>query len=147
MMTARLRSSHQDVNGNGAVSALTDALFLLRMFFQGGPSYACADAADIDDNGQTPGSFALIEAYPNPFNGQVRLKLEVPYNSSVEEVAIYDLQGRKVRTLANTRLTPGAHEFEWDARDDNQQELSSGVYLALLRANTFVKSMKLLYIK
>ena len=40
-----------DTDGNGDVSALTDALYLLRYGFARGDAPPCMNAADVDDNG------------------------------------------------------------------------------------------------
>ena len=47
------------VDGNGAVFALLDGLFLLDWAVNDGPEPGCNDAADVDDNGVV---FALLDA-------------------------------------------------------------------------------------
>jgi hypothetical protein len=72
----------------------------------------------------------LLGIVPNPFNPRTSIHVETPGGAVVLE--IIDLSGRKVRTLANGALTPGAHELIWDGRDDEGREVGSGVYMARL---------------
>ncbi len=44
-----------DANGNGTVTAILDALYLLQYAFLGGPEPPCMDAADVDGNGIVAG--------------------------------------------------------------------------------------------
>jgi hypothetical protein len=56
------------------------------------------------------------------------------------EVTIYDIAGRKVRTLLNAIKTPGSHEVPFDGRG-----LASGIYFYQLKAGnkTFTKKLVL----
>ena len=45
---------------------------------------------------------------------------------------IYDLAGRRVRTLINGELTAGNHEIYWDGRDQRGLKTSKGVYFIYL---------------
>ena len=47
---------------------------------------------------------------------------------------VYDLQGRKVRTLVSGERAAGRHEVEWDGRNDASRQVASGVYLLRLSA-------------
>ena len=48
----------------------------------------------------------VVDAYPNPFSGSATVEVVSPDNQDVE-VAVYDLIGRRVATLANLALTAG----------------------------------------
>jgi flagellar hook assembly protein FlgD len=43
-------------------------------------------------------------------------------------MSIYDLGGRRVRTLVDRMSSPGSFETTWDGRDDRGTELANGVY-------------------
>lgn len=83
-----------------------------------------ADAPDVS---------ASLTAHPNPFNPQVslRLQLEAPAHGTV---AVYDLAGRELRTLASGGLAAGTHTLQWDGRDHAGRALPSGTYLVAVRA-------------
>ena len=82
-------------------------------------------------------SFALASA--NPSRGAASLRLALPRGTSVS-LAIYDVSGRRVRTLADGALAAGVHTLAWDGRDAAGEPAPSGVYLARMSAEgrTFV---------
>lgn len=75
----------------------------------------------------TPLASALYQSYPNPFNGTVAIPFDLHVTSPVE-LAVYNLTGQKVATLANGSREAGAYTLRWDGRDDDERELASGVY-------------------
>jgi len=71
--------------------------------------------------------------YPNPFNISTTIVYWVanlgPIPADIE-INIYDIVGRKVRTLIKERRDIGEHTIIWDGKDDNGNECSTGVYFA-----------------
>ena len=49
-------------------------------------------------------------------------------------LTIHDTLGRKVRTLANSSMSPGKHEIVWDGRDEIGNSVSSGIYYCRINA-------------
>ncbi len=76
----------------------------------------------------------LESIYPNPFNPQTTISFALQ-NSGPVELEIYDVRGRKVRTLVSHDLPQGRHSELWNGTDDHGQSVSSGVYLVRLRAD------------
>ena len=74
-----------------------------------------------------------VFVYPNPGHGPTGIQLHVagaPGDPAVRgEAAIYDLAGRRVRTVHEGALARGLTTLAWDGRDDRGGELRSGVYL------------------
>jgi hypothetical protein len=58
--------------------------------------------AGVDNEVMIPKVFALHQNYPNPFNPITTIKYDLPKESNVK-IVIYDLMGREVRTLVNTK--------------------------------------------
>jgi YVTN family beta-propeller protein len=81
-----------------------------------------------------PAPAVALRAYPNPFNPAVRieLRLEAPASGVL---AIHDLAGRTVRTLASGTFAAGTRTWTWDGRGTDGRALPSGVYLATLRGD------------
>jgi hypothetical protein len=50
------------------------------------------------------------------------------------ELRVYDVGGRRVRTLVDGVLAPDHYELEWDGRDDRGRAIAPGVYLYRLTA-------------
>jgi len=86
-------------------------------------------------------NFEITRLYPNPFNATLNINFTIrsegPY-----ELSIFDLSGRRLATLVNTRLYMGNYSFTWDAG-----ELSSGVYLVRLSDGKQVLTLKALLVK
>ncbi len=76
---------------------------------------------------------ASLTACPNPFNPVTHLRLSVPA-AGPAEVAIFDVQGRRVRALFAGVWSAGAQDLVWDGRADDGRQVPSGLYLARLRA-------------
>ncbi len=89
----------------------------------------------------TPDRFALDQNYPNPFNPTTIISYQLPVNSAVK-LAVYDLLGREVQTLVNTRQAAGRYSMMFNAAS-----LPSGVYFYRLQAGTFIQTKKMLLLK
>jgi photosystem II stability/assembly factor-like uncharacterized protein len=87
-----------------------------------------------------PDDYSLA-AYPNPFNPSTQLIYTLPA-SGVIQLAVYDIQGRRVATLLDGRQERGEHTMTFDASG-----LASGVYFARLSGPTFSRAQKLIVLK
>ncbi len=78
--------------------------------------------------------FRLREPWPNPASGTTTFAFELPAERPVE-AGVFDLAGRRVRTLEPGRMFPaGAHRLAWDGRDEAGKPAEPGVYLVRVRA-------------
>ena len=77
------------------------------------------------------GDVPLFSLSPNPMRSQttIRFELKAPLRATV---AVFDVQGRLVRTLAEKQLGAGIHTLEWDGSSSTGATVSSGVYLVRL---------------
>ena len=71
---------------------------------------------------------ALSAARPNPASTRVRLALELADGGDTR-VDVWDVAGRRVRTLTAGTLTAGAHALAWDLADEHGTPVRAGVYL------------------
>lgn len=94
----------------------------------------------------TPGRFALYQNFPNPFNPSTRIQFEIP-KAVQTSVVVYDLLGKRVRTVVNEEMHAGAHVAVWDGRNDAGQTVATGVYIYKLTAGTMSKSQKMMLLK
>jgi subtilisin family serine protease len=74
---------------------------------------------------------ALVRASPNPTTGSVAIRFALPAEGWAR-LDLYDVAGRRVRTLAEGALSAGPHIVQWDGRDEHGGTLPSGVYFARL---------------
>ena len=97
---------------------------------------------DDTEQGRYPHQVYLIANAPNPFNPTTRLTVEVNGMPAAAKLRIYDTLGREVATLADTILPAGSHHFVFDA-----QQLSSGIYIAVLEADGIRQSRSMLLMR
>jgi hypothetical protein len=88
-----------------------------------------------------PTKFALFPAYPNPFNSSTVLEYQLPHAGRVE-LAVYDILGRQVATLASRNHPAGFYRVTWDAG-----AAPSGIYFCRLTASGFQSVRKMVLIK
>jgi len=67
-------------------------------------------------------------AGPHPVTGAVRLMLRVPPPGARLMFTVHDINGRRVRVLADRFFSPGEIPMEWDGRDDAGQPTPAGVF-------------------
>ena len=91
-------------------------------------------------------SYRLYPAYPNPFNPETTIRYDLPEQTFVG-ITIYDVLGRKVRTIVNEQQDSGQRSIIWNAKDKNGQPVSAGIYLYQIQAGDFVQTKKLILIK
>jgi hypothetical protein len=72
-------------------------------------------------------SLRLSAPYPNPTKGKVQVTLEIPVASNVI-VELYDVAGRRIRTIYKGKLERGIWDFKWNGRDMMGREVGGGVY-------------------
>ncbi len=85
-----------------------------------------------------PRSFALLKAYPNPFNAMTTLELQLPSRQTVR-VEVFNMLGQRITTLANRPLTQGTTRLSWDA-----QGVASGSYIVRAVTPTTTSSLRVI---
>jgi len=83
-----------------------------------------------------PRVFALHQNLPNPFEASTSIRFAVPVASWVR-LDVYDLLGRRVRTLANAQFPPGEHQVEWNRRTASGALASPGLYFYRMDAGQY----------
>ncbi|MCK6618878.1 MAG: T9SS type A sorting domain-containing protein [Calditrichaceae bacterium] len=107
------------------------------------PEYLMVDAVEwrLQVNpptglGEEPGaplaqSFQLFPNFPNPFNAETVIRYYLPAPATIS-LEIYDLWGRRTRTLAAGRKAAGEHSLSWDGTAGNSLPVPSGIYFCTL---------------
>jgi parallel beta-helix repeat protein len=93
----------------------------------------------IDDIRENPMGFRLEQNYPNPFNPKTTIAFSLPVAGKIT-LEIFDVLGRKVRTLLQEYLQPGQYQADWDGRNEYGQPLSSGIYIYQLRTGNYLQT-------
>jgi hypothetical protein len=87
-----------------------------------------------------------ISNYPNPFNPDTTIRLELAEAGRIE-LSIYNIKGQKVRNLLDAHTEPGIFTCNWNGRDDNGRPVSSGQYFIKLKQNDEVTVEKMMMVK
>ena len=95
--------------------------------------------------GALPSAPRLAQNAPNPFNPRTKISFVLPVAGEAT-LAVYDVDGRLVRTLAGGWLEAGERTVTWDGDDDRGGRVASGLYFCRLRVgdSTLVRKMTLL---
>ena len=90
----------------------------------------------IDGADDVPGAFMLAQNYPNPFNPETQIVYALPERAPVR-LEIFNVQGQKIRTLAEGEKTAGTYTVTWDGSLDGGIPAASGVYIYRLQAGSY----------
>jgi len=82
-----------------------------------------------------PKDFVLSQNYPNPFNPVTHIKMQLPEMSTVE-LLVYNMLGQKVKQITKGDFEAGFYEFQWNARNDQGNTVSSGMYIYVMQAKS-----------
>lgn len=104
------------------------------------------DECDPTAVGDTPRLGYSAEATPNPFNPVTTITFEMAQPGRAKLI-IYDVTGRRVRTLVDRDYQAGVHEIRWRGRSESGATVASGVYYAVYSANGKTARIKLTLLK
>jgi len=93
-----------------------------------------------------PTNFLIANVYPNPFNGRVKIDINLPL-SEIVQIDILNILGQKIRPLENRQFLPGKYSFSWDAKDNSGRNVSSGIYFVSLKTQSQNQILKITYVK
>jgi hypothetical protein len=88
----------------------------------------------------------LDQNVPNPFNPSTVIGYAIARDDQVM-LTIYDVGGRKVRTLVNERQRADMYRVTWDGMTDAGARAASGVYFYKLVAGKFTQTKKMVLLK
>jgi subtilisin-like proprotein convertase family protein len=101
--------------------------------------------ATTDVSGRKPAFLALGASLPNPARGEAVIRFDLSRTGNAD-LAIFDVAGRRVKTLFSGVGEAGAHAATWRGCDEAGRAMSSGVYFYRLQAEgqTFTRKLMLL---
>jgi len=109
----------------------------------GTPSFV---ETEISSGARLPISYSLNQNYPNPFNSSTVLRYSVAKAARVR-LDVFDILGRRVRTLVDEFQSAGTHDVTWDGRDAFGRAAASGTYFYRLTAGEYSESRKMILLK
>lgn len=103
--------------------------------------YGVVTAVKEHNSVQPPLNLSLAQNFPNPFNASTRIAYSLPKRTQVE-LSVYDVLGKKVKTLVNEVKASGTHTVQFESAD-----LPSGLYRYTLKAGNFEETKSMLLLK
>ncbi len=110
----------------------------------GGETRVCLAALAVEPNKDM--EFAMTSPVPNPGRGGAAVNLSLPRAAWVE-LAVFDPQGRRVRTVHAGALPAGTTRFMWDGRTDRGHAAASGAYYLRMMAGGQTRSQHLVLVR
>ena len=99
---------------------------------------------DLKDPG--PEEYALLNAYPNPFNGSINIPIIIPSQTN-SKVIIFNVLGQKITEISIEHFGIGKHTISWNGQNELGNDVGSGVYFAQLDIEGAQGIQKLVYLK
>ncbi len=93
-----------------------------------------------------PQSVVLMPNYPNPFNGGTWIRYYLPRGQRVS-LTVYDVQGRRIRTLVDDRQPAGWHQVRWSGNNQQGVPVSSGIYFYELKTGEYRLVRKMMFVQ
>jgi parallel beta-helix repeat protein len=111
------------------------------------------DSYDWSTDHSIPEKYALLGAYPNPFNPSTSIRYHLPKDSKLQ-IVLYNTLGQVVFKEVIPNQPAGRHAYTWSGRDERNQLLPSGLYIVRFSAEaldgsleSFEKALKLTLIR
>jgi hypothetical protein len=121
-----------DSNSQSAILGLKDGVHEITPAIV--PGYLGIGVAVDEDISGLPDEFTLAQNYPNPFNPTTVIDFTLPRESHVQ-LSVYDILGKKVKTLVDESKAPGAYSVIWDGTDNGGNPQASGTYFYRLSSD------------
>jgi hypothetical protein len=86
-----------------------------------------ANTKEIDTSVNVPNELAITPGYPNPFKDVFNIKFTIP-NEGPLAIYVFDVSGKRIKTLLNYPQFLGEISASWDGSNDNGNLVQSGVY-------------------
>ncbi len=92
--------------------------------------------------------FAFSAPRPNPLRGlrSATMDFQIP-RAADAAVEVFDLQGRRVKTLLRGPVERGEHRVVWDGTNAAGSPVAAGVYFVKARAADFSQTRKVTYLR
>lgn len=88
----------------------------------------------VPDDAMVALGMRLEGNFPNPFNPSTTIALSLDRDQNVQ-LEVFNVAGRLVRKLQSGILSAGRHEVTWNGRDEQGQQVASGIYFARVKGN------------
>jgi len=144
-MTPHAETSDTSYTDMGALGGITYYYRIAALDFSGNQSASSnpisTSITGVDNLQSVPTQYALHQNFPNPFNPSTQISYDVPSESFVS-IVLYNTLGQQVRTIVESRHTPGRHFVTFDSNG-----LASGLYFYKMTAGQHISIRKMNLVK
>jgi len=96
---------------------------------------------------EAPESYGLYQNYPNPFNPTTNISFALDHTENCE-VMIYDIKGRKIKTLFKGEIDADrVYSFVWNSDDESGKDVASGIYFYKMTSERYSSTKKMILMK
>ncbi len=126
--------------------------YFVTAIYQGGESqasnvvYVQVPSVSTEPNPVLPLTTNLRCVYPNPFLGATGISYSLAKDMIVS-VIVYDLAGKRIRTLVQGMVGRGEHSIVWDGTDEDRRTVSAGLYLCRMTTSHFTAQRSLVMLR
>lgn len=106
----------------------------------------CSPSAVDGKISSIPKHYALLPAYPNPFNPKTTITYHLPEKAEISLV-IYNSMGQSIQELVSGQRQAGEYTVTWDGRDSRGAPVASGLYICLFKTGSRVFTQKILLMR
>ena len=99
-----------------------------------------------DHRNQNPLAYHLEQNYPNPFNPSTTIHYQLAEPQMVQLI-IYNINGRIIRQLVNSRQVAGEYSIKWDGKNASNINVAAGIYFYKIIAGDFLAVKKMLLVR
>jgi hypothetical protein len=97
----------------------------------------------LSSDANVPVKYRLMQNVPNPFNPATVIQFDIPEDTFIS-LTVYDILGRKIKSLITERLPAGSYFIHWDGTNEEGYKVPSGVYFCILSSNQYFSSKKMI---
>ena len=108
--------------------------------------WGLSNVTSLGNDNILPIDFEISNAYPNPFNPTTNIDFSIPKKGNLN-IEIYDISGSLIFSYQKQINSSGKYKFTWNAINELNRGISSGIYMAVVNINDITKTQKITYLK
>lgn len=135
------------LSGSISISDLeVSGYFGEQMTFEIGEPITIEPGLKTINNAHIPKEHKIYAAFPNPFNPLTTIRYSIPRDQLIE-ITIYNKMGSVVKNLIKGYQTKGYKTIQWNATNNEDHPVSSGIYFYTIRSDEFNETKKIIFMK
>ena len=128
------------------VATVADLAGIMHCGVSESESFEMLEPTAITNGNAIPANFTIFQNFPNPFNPSTTISYELPQQSDVR-VVVYDIFGQEIATLVSENQSAGYNSVQWIGLNNQEQQVSAGMYLYVINAGKFTQTRKMILLK